>query len=41
MKRNITILLLLVACISAAAQDFARGTDISWATEMEADGRKF
>ena len=41
MKRNITILLLLVACISAAAQDFARGADISWATEMEADGRKF
>lgn len=36
-------LLLLLVCAGAQAQssDFARGADVSWCTEMEADGRKF
>lgn len=42
MKRNIVLsLMVLVAYLCSAAQDFARGADISWVTEMEADGRKF
>ncbi|MGM9860973.1 MAG: glycosyl hydrolase 53 family protein, partial [Muribaculaceae bacterium] len=42
MKRFIIISTMMAsACLPSAAQDFARGADISWVTEMEADGRKF
>ena len=41
--RKIFILLVLIAAVSAKAQtqSFVRGADISWCTEMEADGMKF
>ncbi|MGN1246829.1 MAG: glycosyl hydrolase 53 family protein, partial [Muribaculaceae bacterium] len=42
MKKYIILsLMMLVGYLYSTAQDFARGADISWATEMEADGRKF
>ena len=42
MKRNIVLsLMVLLGYLCSTAQDFARGADISWVTEMEADGRKF
>ena len=34
-------LLMCVASLWVAARDFASGADVSWATEMEADGCKF
>lgn len=40
-KNFLMVLLLGCAAMSATAQDFARGADVSWCTEMEADGRKF
>ncbi|MBR1484182.1 MAG: glycosyl hydrolase 53 family protein [Prevotella sp.] len=43
MKKLLTSLLLLLAISTASAQDtdMARGADLSWCTEMEADGRTF
>ena len=43
MKKVITIMLLGLAVLTAKAQkaELARGADVSWCTEMEADGRKF
>lgn len=43
MKRFLTASLLMITLTTAEAQTttFARGADISWCTEMEADGRKF
>lgn len=43
MNKHLLFLLFLLSCsMGATAQsDFARGADISWCTEMEADGRMF
>lgn len=42
MKKSVIIsLIVFVTSIVSVAQDFSRGADISWATEMEANGRKF
>lgn len=41
MKKVLIILIMLAASITSAAQDFTRGADVSWVTEMEADGRIF
>ena len=43
MKRFITMMLFALVVITTNAQqaDMARGADVSWCTEMEADGRKF
>ena len=43
MKKVITIMLLGLAVLTAKAQkaELARGADVSWCTEMEADGHKF
>lgn len=43
MKRifTATLLMILVTTIQAQSTTFARGADISWCTEMEADGYKF
>lgn len=34
-------MLLCLSCLSSKAQDLVSGADISWCTEMEADGKKF
>ena len=36
-----TLLMLLLTTVQAQNTTFARGADISWCTEMEADGHKF
>ena len=43
MKRffTATLLMLLLTTVQAQNTTFARGADISWCTEMEADGHKF
>ena len=42
MRKYVFILVLSLSCLSVCAQsDFVRGADISWCTEMEADGRMF
>ena len=42
MKRIFTSLLFLLSLVAVKAQNtFARGADVSWCTEMEADGKKF
>ena len=42
MKKSVIIsLIIFVTSIVSVAQEFSRGADISWATEMEATGRKF
>ena len=42
MKKNVFIsLMMLAASIISYAQEFSRGADISWVTEIEANGRKF
>ena len=43
MRRILILTSLFSFVLSAPAQtsDFARGADISWCTEMEADGRAF
>lgn len=43
MKSLYTLLLFLLAFTSMHGENkpFARGADVSWCTEMEADGRKF
>lgn len=43
MKRLFFVLFAMVGVLSLSAQNdtFARGADISWCTEMEADGMKF
>lgn len=42
MKRLFSSLLFLLPFMAVNAQDtFARGADVSWCTEMEADGKKF
>lgn len=43
MKKVVLCLLLLTAMVKTSAQntEMARGADVSWCTEMEADGRKF
>lgn len=43
MKIILTTLLLLATAVAAHAQNagMARGADVSWCTEMEADGRQF
>lgn len=42
MRKFLFILVLSLSCLSVRAQsDFVRGADISWCTEMEADGRTF
>lgn len=40
-KTLITTLLLAGGCLTTLAQSFARGADVSWYTEMEADGKLF
>ena len=43
-KKHILVFLSLAICVlKSNAQDnaFARGADVSWCTEMEADGRVF
>ena len=43
MKKVFAMMLLGLAALTAQAQtvELARGADVSWCTEMEADGRKF
>ena len=44
MKKTLTTLLAALLTSAVAAQTattFARGADVSWCTEMEADGKKF
>jgi arabinogalactan endo-1,4-beta-galactosidase len=42
MKRIFTSLLFLLSLVAVKAQNtFARGADVSWCTEMEAEGKKF
>ena len=41
MKQLFSALLFLLSLTSSHATDFARGVDISWCTELEADGMKF
>ena len=41
MKKLLFVCLLGCSALVATAQEFARGADVSWCTEMEADGRKF
>lgn len=36
-----TLLIILATTVQAQSTTFARGADISWCTEMEADGKKF
>lgn len=40
-KISILLLLVVAAMTMKAASGFVRGADISWCTEMEADGKKF
>ncbi len=41
MKKLLSILLLLSLGCASYADDFARGADVSWCSEMEAGGKKF
>lgn len=41
MKKFLLTALLLCAALAVNGQDFVRGADLSWATEMEADGQSF
>ena len=43
MKKVVTMMLLGLVALTAKAQqvELARGADVSWCTEMEADGHKF
>ena len=41
MKKMILICLLCITCLSVKARNFVSGADVSWCTEMEADGKKF
>lgn len=41
MKRFFSLLYILIAVLTANAQDFALGADISWVTQFESNGRKF
>lgn len=41
MRRFFTFLFVAMASVAAWADDFVKGADVSWCTEMEADGQRF
>ena len=40
-RKLLSVLVLSCSFLLTMAQDFSRGADVSWCTEMEANGRKF
>ncbi|MBQ9667499.1 MAG: glycosyl hydrolase 53 family protein [Prevotella sp.] len=40
-RKHLFVITFAACCLSTQAQSFVRGADVSWCTEMEADGKKF
>jgi len=40
-KKHLLVIAVVACCSCTQAQTFVRGADVSWCTEMEADGKKF